>query len=192
MGFADANQYLSSKGVKGSSFETVGDSHTGILQDVDVVVVTDTNGIVQLQKDGVTPKRQLVITWITEERDPTIPGDTGLRKLYCSWRLESAIKANVRAAGGDGLEPDAKLTVTFTGTEKVKGAPVPAKLYDVSYERPGFAAGKVSGAPVASPEYDESKVQLARTLADAGQPVELVSQASGLPVEWLIPNVMTI
>jgi hypothetical protein len=191
MGFADANSYLSSKGVKSSSFDNIGDTHTGTLKDVDVVTVTDTNGIVQMQKDGVTPKRQLVITWQTEERDPQIAGDDGTRKLYCSWRLESAIRANVRAAGGDGLEPDAKLTVTYSGTEKVKGAPMPAKLYEVAYERPSFGAGKVSAAPVAA-DYPAEKVQLARTLADAGQPVELVSQASGIPVEWLLPNVMTI
>lgn len=192
MGFADANQYLSSKGVKSSSFENVGDQHTGTLKDVDVVTVTDNNGAVQFQKDGVTPKRQLVITWKTEERDPQIPGDDGTRKLYCSWRLESAIRANVRAAGGDGLEPDSTLTVKFIGTEKVKGAPVPAKLYEVSYARPAFGAGKVDAAPVSDAGYAPEKVQLARTLADAGQPVELVSQATGIPVEWLNPNVMAI
>lgn len=198
MGFADVNQALASKGVPSSKFDNIGDERSGYLKDVNLQVVTNTEGVVQYQKDGETPKEQLVITWQTEERDPSNPADTGMRKLYCSWRLEAAIRAAFRAAGADGLEPDAFLRVRMTGTEKVQvpnsKMQVNAKTYEVvEYRRPTFKAGATEPdaddeyknpnppAAAAAPAVSEDMKALAQKMWDSGiDDLSVIGAATGL------------
>ena len=204
MAFSDVNQALASKGVQASKFDGVGDERSGYLKDVNLQVVTNTEGVIQYQKDGETPKEQLVITWQTEERDPANPADSGLRKLYCSWRLESAIRAAFRAAGADGLEPDAFLKVRMTGTESVQvpnsKMTVQAKTYEVvEYRRPSFKAGAepVAGvatvAPVvdayekpAAPTISDDMKALAQKMWESGlNDLSVISTATGIPANVL-------
>ena len=194
MGFAEANQLLNSKGNPASKFENVGDSHTGVLLDVNLQVVTDPskNNEVKYKKDGVTPQEQIVITWQTDERDPQMEGDTGIRKLYCSWRMEAAIKAAFRAAGAQGLEENARLTVTYTKDEKVKGpaGTVKAKIYEATYVSPskllsGFdSIEDTDPNEVAEPSSESIKIALA--LWDNGKGnLDVISQATGLSKKFL-------
>lgn len=197
-GFAKANQYLASKGVPSSKFDTVGTSHTGIQLDVDVAVVTDTNGVVQLRKDGITPKEQIVLTWQTDERDPANPADTGIRKLYCSWRLEEAIKKAWRYSENGGGEEGGILTVKFVSEEKVPGFAGKAKLYDVSYTSPkattGFdkGIGAVDTIAEAKADYPEAMVQLALTLNANQTPYAVIAQATGIPEDYLANNLLGV
>lgn len=196
MAFADANEYLSSKGVQSSKFENIGDTHTGRLVDADRMVKTNTQGEIQFRQDGVTPQEQLVLTWETEERSLEIPGDTGLRKLYCSWRLEAGIKNAMRAAGGKGLEADAVLTVTFVSEEKIPKVAGKAKLYEVEYQLPakkiGTAAAQPSttaAAPAAAsaPAENPTDAQLAQAndLFDKGVAISVISLATGISEHYL-------
>jgi len=52
-------------------------------------------------EDGA-PRYQIVITLQTTERDPEVPGDSGLRKLYAKGQLQAAIRDAVRASGHIG------------------------------------------------------------------------------------------
>lgn len=193
MGFAEANALLNSKGNPASKFEDIGQSHTGTLIDVNLQIVTDPskNNEVKYKKDGVTPQEQIVITWQTEERDPQIEGDTGIRKLYCSWRMEAAIKAAFRAAGAQGLEENAKLTVTYTKEEKVKGpaGTVKAKVYEATYVSPttvlnGFDHIQDEDPNEASPSQESIKIALA--LWDGGKGnIDVIAQATGLSKKFL-------
>lgn len=190
MGFDDVNKALNNKGNPSTKFDNVGDIRSGYLKDVDLQVVTDTDGVVQYQKDGKTPKEQLVITWQTDERDPTRDDDTGLRKLYCSWRLEAAIRSAFRAAGAQGLEPDAFLVIERTEDEDVQvpnsKMKVKAKTYQVNeYRRPAFGASKEPTEAAAKAEKSSKPSSEAETLAknliDSGvTDVNVIMQATGL------------
>jgi len=194
MGFAEANQLLNSKGNPASKFENVGDSHTGVLLDVNLQVVTDPskNNEVKYKKDGVTPQEQIVITWQTADRDPMIPGDTGIRKLYCSWRMEAAIKAAFRAAGAAGLEENATLTVKYLKEEKVKGpaGTVKAKAYEATYASPSRLLNGFDGIEEDTPDDSftpsEESIKIALALWDGGKgDVTVISAATGIPVDFL-------
>lgn len=202
MGFAEANALLNSKGNPASKFEAVGDSHTGTLLDVDLQVVTDPskNNEVKLKKDG-SPQEQIVITWQTEERDPEREGDTGIRKLYCSWRMEAAIKAAFREAGAGGLEQNATLTVKHTKVEKVQGpaGKVNAKIYEAKYVRPvlgGVTEEKWADEPATgSPTvYSDNAIKMALSLHanGTGPDVSIISQATGIPVDFLLQEVLSV
>lgn len=180
MGFDSANKHLAQTGVPSLKFENAGESTTGILKDVDLQVVTNTKQEIQYKKDGVTPKEQLVLTLATASVD----GDDGMRKFYCSWRAEASLKDAYRTAGAEGLEPDAKITITYTGDTKVKvpdsNMIVNAKEYTIDYVRPTFAAGKDS--PATDDTFpDAAKVALAQGLYDSGViDFSVLAKASGL------------
>lgn len=184
MGFDSANKHLAATGVRSLKFDNAGESTTGILKDVDLQVVTNTKQEIQYKKDGVTPKEQLVLTLATELRDPSVDGDDGMRKFYCSWRAEASLKDAYRTAGAEGLEPDAKITITYTGDTKVKvpdsNMTVNAKEYTIDYVRPTFAAGKDS--PATDDTFpDAAKVSLAQGLYDSGvTDFSVLAKASGL------------
>lgn len=199
MGFNDVNDYLSSRGLTSTKFDNVGDTKTGILKDVDLQVQTDDNNEVRYQKDGVTPSKQLVITWLTPERDTAIEGDVGMRKLYTSWRMEREIRQAFREAGAPGLEPEAKLTVTYTGEILVQGpkGKVKAKEYTAAYERPAFSAqpraDEATGEVVAEQNagYSTEAIALATSMWNSGVKDDaIIAQATGIPVSFLKDNVL--
>lgn len=185
MGFADANKHLQSTGNPGLKFESVGDTHEGTLTDVDLQPQTNPEGEVQKFPSGDT-KMQLILTLQTDERDPKVVGDTGVRKAYLSWRAERKLKDAYKAAGAEGLEPNAHIRITFTGEEKVPGQMGKAKLYDVEYTRPVFKAGSLAEEPVADKgeEFpDQTKIDLARTLVEQNTPYAVVAQVTGIPAD---------
>jgi hypothetical protein len=198
MAFGDINKHLNQGGARASKFEDVGESHTGVLIDAELQVMTDPKTKeIKYRKDGVTPQEQIVVTWQTEERDSEIEGDDGTRKLYMSWRMERAIKDAYRAAGAPGLEEGATLTVKYVGDEKVQGpvGKVNAKTYIAEYASPTKVIGKSASAPIAEEEEwfpSKANVTLALTLWDGGKgaDVALISQATGIPVEYLNEKVL--
>lgn len=199
MAFDDVNEFLAGSGVRATTFPDKGTVREGIIRDAEVADVINPQGVVQYQKDGVTPQRQLVITWDSNEFDSDDPADTGRRKLYLKWRAQRALTDAVYAATGSRqLEEGAKLTVTFTHEEKVPNSQFKAKVYDVKYEKP-TKKFDVSGdvRPVqpeldtAPPSYPADKLKLAATLAASDTDVEVISAATGIPVPYLKQHVVS-
>lgn len=83
----------------------------------------------------------------TTERDVTIEGDTGARRLYVQGKnLKATVREAIQAAGGRGLEVGARLRVDFTHRDDPmdKGS---AKNYTAVYQT--AANVQVMGGPVA-------------------------------------------
>lgn len=202
MPFEEVNAVLGKGGGKATTFPTVGTRREGIIRDGSEQNVTNQAGEIQYQKDGVTPQKQLVIEWDSNEFDAEDPTDTGARKLYMKWRARKALEDAVYAATGKyELEEGAKVSVTFTGEEKVPGSAFKAKTYDVTYEPPTkkFDLGgdpkpvqPELDAPATSEEPPADKLALANTLAAANTDVDMIAAATGISVEYLKRNVMPI
>jgi hypothetical protein len=138
--------------------------------------------------------KQLVITLQTNERDPDIEDDKGIRKLYVSGSkkaesksMTAAIGGAVKAAKANGLEVGGKLTVTYIadGTPPKKGYNAP-KQYAASYEPPSVqasAAFLTDDAPATPPPAaaTQTPAQLAKELLAAGLDIGDVAGATGLP-----------
>ena len=101
-----------------------------------------------LNWDDGSPRLLTYIELQTDERDPEIEDDQGIRALYAKGgnydvaegkgqAMEKAIVAAVKAAGAKSIDEGAKLTVAQTGRAKatVRGYQ-PARLYTAKYEAP--------------------------------------------------------
>ena len=87
-------------------------------------------------EDG-NPKWQIVITLQTSERDPEIPGDNGLRKLYAKGQMQAAIRDAVRASGHIGTLVRGVLVVQYYADgEASKRGFNPPKQYRARFEPP--------------------------------------------------------
>lgn len=199
MAFESVNDVLGKGGGKATTFPSVGTTREGIIRDGEMRPVTNQANEIQYQKDGVTPQMQLVISWDSNEIDPTDPTDTGARKLYLKWRAQKALEDAVfKATGAYKLEEGAKVTITFTGETKVPGSAFKAKEYAVTYEPP-IKSIDLTPANTVQPELSveeekpsPEKLELATTLAIAGTSVDMISAATGISEGYLVANVMPI
>jgi hypothetical protein len=127
-------------GASAAKFDTMGDSHAGIILSMDKRVQTDPNtGTVKTFADG-TPRPQWVVT-IEEDGGEALSlwakGGKGSKFVPVKGSGESmlnAITSAVRAAGCQAIDLGAHLTVTFTGLGDAK--PQPTKLFTAEY-KPG-------------------------------------------------------
>jgi hypothetical protein len=90
------------------------------------------------------PQEEIVVKLATDERDPSIEDDDGVRALHIYNQLKTTVREAVRAAGATGLKPGGDLTVEYTGDgiPKTRGKK-PPKEYSAWYVPP---VGKANGA----------------------------------------------
>lgn len=95
-----------------------------------------TTGQPKVWDDG-RPMMQLPVDVQTDERDPSIPDDDGVRALYIRGEMQKAVRDALRKAKAPGLRPSGHLSVTYTGdgTPKQRGMNGP-KLYTAAYQPP--------------------------------------------------------
>jgi hypothetical protein len=97
------------------------------------------------------PKMQLVITLLTDQREPGDTSDDGRRALYVKGQMRQAIADAVRAAGADGLSVGGVLTVRYIGDGPQQDKTLdPPKHYDAAYQAPANAA--LMGEPPTAPQ----------------------------------------
>jgi hypothetical protein len=187
-----ADEFLMGGGVPSAKFPDIGTTVTGVITHIaEPQQQRDfASGAPKTWDDG-SPMMQLPVHLLTEQRDPDIADDEGLRAIYIKGGLVKAVRDAVRQAGGKGLEVGGTLTVTYArdGVAKQRGFN-PPKEYDVTYASPGAAASGdflgVNGqqtataqpAPAAPPASDP--VTTARSLLAVGTPAEQVAQLTGL------------
>lgn len=130
-----ADDFLMGGGIPSAKFPAVGTTVTGRITEKPTV---------QQQKDYTTeqpkfwddgtPMMQLVVTVATNERDPEITDDDGVRRIYVKGNLKTAVASAVRAAGARGLEVGGILAVTYTGDGEKKNPKFNApKLFSAVY-----------------------------------------------------------
>jgi hypothetical protein len=184
-----ADEFLMGGGVPSAKFPDIGSSVTGVITHIaEPQQQRDfASGTPKTWDDG-SPMMQLPVHLLTEQRDPEIADDEGLRAVYIKGGLIKSVREAVRAAGAKGLEVGGTLTVTYArdGVAKQRGFN-PPKEYDVSYASPGAAAsgdflgvnGQQTTPATASPAASDP-VTTARSLLAVGTPAEQIAQITGL------------
>ncbi|MBB2749179.1 UNVERIFIED_ORG: hypothetical protein FHR35_009092 [Microbispora rosea subsp. rosea] len=144
MTMPDANDFLLQGGMPSVSFDRpIGHTVTGIIARYPEVVQRLEYGTNKpMVWDDGTPQLQLKIVLATEERDPSIRDDDGLRALYARHHMKDAIRDALKAVGpGVRLDVGGRLTVTYVADAppKMAGAK-PSKLFSAQYVPPAAAA----------------------------------------------------
>ena len=154
----DANDWLMSGGVKATKFENVGDYVVGhIMRPPVMQQVRDINTRQPKYWDDGKPQLQMVVTLMTEERDPEDPDDDGQRCLYIKGQMQRAVADAVRKAKAPGLQVGGKLMVTYVGDGKPSGKGMnPPKLYDAKYR-----SAEPEAVPVPDPRPEPELVRSA-------------------------------
>lgn len=193
----DANDVLmgGGDGVPSAYFKTVGDSVEGVVaappkarEEREFNQQTQrSDGPIKTFPSG-DPIYGILIDLQTQERDPMIDGDTGLRRVYAEGRqLKGAIREAVAAAGGKGLEMGGWLKVTHTGHVAV--GTVQAKGYHAEYRTPAQQALMGGQAPAAAPTVaapvaaQPAPVAAAPVVAPAPAPVAAPAAPAASPVD---------
>lgn len=129
-------------GSKAVSFPTIGSRVEGTVTETPVLRDVTAMGTNEIQRwpDG-NPKKQLLVSLQTDQRDASVDGDTGLRTLYVKGYMKNAVQDAVKDVGAPGLEIGGTLTVTYTsdGTSTTRGHN-PPKLYSAAYASPNPSA----------------------------------------------------
>lgn len=131
----EANDFLMSAGVPAAKFPTVGTTVKGVILSAEVRDQTDMQtGAVLTFPDG-NPRKQLVITLETDERDESNDLDDGMRRVFAKAEMLKAIRDVARPYRG--ILPGGKLAIKYTGDKQpTQRGFNPAKLYRAWYEPP--------------------------------------------------------
>jgi hypothetical protein len=142
----DAQDFLFGGGGKAAKFEEVGDEVAGVITEVVVGQQTDMETGAPLTWSDGSPRKQLVVTLTTDERNGD--DDDGTRRVYAKGgnyevasgtgtSMKQAIADAVKKAGASSIEEGGKLRVAHTGMGKKtnRGFSAP-KLYRATYEAP--------------------------------------------------------
>lgn len=141
----EANAFLLGGGsVPSAKFENVGDTVEGIIVAYDLRNETDlATGQVKTFDDG-QPRKQLVITLQTDERDESIEDDDGTRRIYAKIAMRNAIADATRQHGG--IREGGKLAVKYTGQDAPKRRGYSGqKRYKAWYEPPAMNLDDLPG-----------------------------------------------
>jgi hypothetical protein len=178
-----ADQFLLGSKTRSASFETIGDTVTGVILSTAVQQQTDIHSGAPLSWDNGDPRMQLVVrlqTSLREEPDENGIPDDGVRAVYVKGSkktgtrsMHDAVATAVRQAGGKGLEEGGTLTVTFVGEEPPSQRGLsPRKLWEATYVQPDRAAqsGSFLGTTESAtyPPADVTGVPFAATPAAPG------------------------
>jgi hypothetical protein len=116
--------------------DPVGTVVKGTILELDVRQAIDFDSQKPAVWEDGNPKMNLVITLLTEQRDPAVSDDEGHRRLYAV-RPSAMLRAIADAVGEGQLAIGGTLAVQFTGTAAPKRAGLSGqKLYVAEY-RPG-------------------------------------------------------
>lgn len=131
----DPNDLLFAGGAPSAKFPAIGAKVVGTIESAEVKQQTDINGTL-LTWDNGEPKMQIVVSLLTDERDPSIEEDDGRRRLFVKGQMMTAVREAVRAGGGK-LLAGGRLAVAYVGDgeQKTRGFS-PPKLYKAQYEAP--------------------------------------------------------
>lgn len=134
-------QFLSSGAKAYAKFPNVGDTITGVIATIhppEPQTDIDTGAPIE-------GKFQMRIELQTEERDPEVADDDGLRTLYVKGWMKGSITDALKAAKAENIAVGGKLTVTRTGSAPPRRPGIQgAYQYSAVYEPSGnfFANGQ--------------------------------------------------
>lgn len=139
----DPNNILMGGGIPSAKFEELGTTRKGVITNVESVQQRDYDNDELLFWDDGQPRMQVVVTMATDDRDPDVEDDDGIRKLYIKGQMTKAVRDACRKAGSPGgLELGGTLAVKWDHSlEPKKKGMSGAKQYVAQYARPVHAVG---------------------------------------------------
>lgn len=150
---SDASALIMGSGAPSATFHTPGTEHKGVITNLETMQVRNFKTKLPETWDDGNPKMQAVITLQTDERDPQIENDDGVRKLYVSSKgMREAIAGAVRKAGAREVTVGGKLAVTFTREGESENGLNPPKVYAAAYKPPPAPTHDEAGE---TGEYDD-------------------------------------
>lgn len=150
---SDASSLIMGSGAPSATFREVGTEHKGVVTALETMQVRNFKTKLPETWDDGNPKMQAVLTLQTDERDPQIENDNGVRKLYVSSKgMREAIAAAVRKAGSSQVLVGGKIAVRFTREGESESGLNPPKVYAAKYEPPPSPAHDEPGD---TGEYDD-------------------------------------
>jgi hypothetical protein len=132
----DALEYLMG-GAPTLSFKELGTVHKGKIRSYEKTQQRDMDsGSPKVWENG-EPMWQIVFTLETDERDPELDGDDGVRRLFAKAQMLTAIRDAIRKSGHRGDVKGGVLAVKYQedGPAKTRGFN-PPKVYAARFEAP--------------------------------------------------------
>lgn len=115
------------------------------------------------------PKLELILTLQTDVRDPSIEGDTGVRRVFVPFQMQKELQKAVAEAGiKRSLPLGSWINITHTGTTPSQGGGQDRKEYSVKVTAP---ADILVTAPVASVKTQTITPELRELMIANGLPV---------------------
>jgi hypothetical protein len=163
----DANRVLMG-GVPSAKFDVKGQVVKGEVVSVELQQQKDFKTKALLTWPDGNPMMQIVVTLQTNERDPDIVADDGMRKLYVKKQMQQAVRTAVVQANATGLEVGGTLAVQWADeTPPEQPGMSPMKIYVAQYAPPAPATADLFGAPLTSPAPSPNAVEPAAETAQA-------------------------
>lgn len=147
MKFNEANSFLTSGGAPAVKFPTIGTTVKGTIINAEVSAQTDmATRQVRKFNDG-NEMKQVVLTVETDERDPAIPTDDGVRRIFVKGHMLVALREALKATQSE-LETGGVVVVRFSAT-KPSTTPgfADAKQFEVAYRAPEPGSNEEPAAP---------------------------------------------
>src|SRR5689334_18604665 len=99
----DANALIMRGSIPSATFPEVGTVHEGVITGLGTMQAREFGTQKPATWPDGEPKMQAVITLRTQEHDPALENDNGVRNLYVSSKgMRDAIAAAVKKAGAEG------------------------------------------------------------------------------------------
>ncbi|AJC53976.1 hypothetical protein [Streptomyces sp. 769] len=149
-----ADEFLmGGSGAPAARFDHIGATITGyVVGRPQVKQMTDFTTNEPLAWPNGEPKLQLIVTLATDQNDPTIESDDGLRRVYVKGQMKKVVADAVRKAGARGLEENGALTLRYVRDGKKTNPKFKApKEYEASYQKPTTPVAPDEPNPVAPP-----------------------------------------
>lgn len=139
--YDELDDLFAGSGSPSFKFEKVGDRVEGIIDTAEARQQRDfDSGEAKTWDDG-KPMMELVLTLITDLRDPSIEDDDGSRRVFVRGQMLTALRQAVRKAKARKPERGAIVTITHSGLGEAKRKGFnPPKLYTVDYVPSNAAA----------------------------------------------------
>lgn len=131
----DPNEFLLGAGIPAAKFPTIGTVVVGTITSTKIEQQRDFDTRELKTYDDGNPMMQLLVDLDTDETDPDIEGDDGVRRVYVKGQMLAAVRQVARPYGG--LAIGGKLAVKYVSDgQATRRGLNPPKQFKAQYEPP--------------------------------------------------------
>jgi Holliday junction resolvase RusA-like endonuclease len=172
------NDLLTGSGIATAKFSTIGTLHKGTIVAAKKRQQTEMGTGKPLTFDDGQPRMEVLIDLQTDERDPAVEDDDGLRRVYARGQMLKAIGEACRKAGAArGIEVGGQLALQAGRHSH------PARRHRLSGLTVTMAADRLAGAMVTDVQPAFVTIEVFGTPAPAGSKTVVPTAAGPRPVD---------